>query len=85
MDSNLEFSNTSQTVTVSRSTLFPGDGHFTPDGEVLARLEELLKAGFDLGFSPTRKRKKRTHSVGGRPESIEKIENTRKSMIRCSL
>ena len=85
MNSNLEFSHKSQTVTVSRSTVFPEDGRFTPDGEVLARLEELLRAGFDFGCSPTRKQKKRAHSVGGRPESIENIESARKSRLRCSL
>lgn len=85
MNSNLEFSHKSQTVTVSRSTVFPEDGRFTPDGEVLARLEELLRAGFDSGCSPIRKRKKRAHSVGGRPESIENIESARKSRLLSSL
>lgn len=85
MDSNLEFSHKSQTVTVSRSTLFPEGGHFTPDGETLAQLEELLRARFDFGFAQTRRQKKGAHSVGGRPEPVEKIENARKSRLRCSL
>jgi hypothetical protein len=85
MTSNLEFSHKSQTVTVSRSTLSPEDGHFTPDDEVLARLEGLLRATYDFGFPATRRQKKRAHSVGGRPESIEKIKDARKSRLRCSL
>lgn len=75
MNTKVGSSHKSQSVTVPRSTLFPEGGHFTPDGEMLARLEELLRARFDLGFSQTRRQKKRAHSVGGRPESIEKIEN----------
>lgn len=83
MDSNLEFSHKSQTVTVSRSTHFSEDGHFTPDGEVLARLEGLLKARFDFELSPTRRQKKR--ALGGRPESIQKIKDVRESSLRYSL
>ncbi|KAN0132906.1 hypothetical protein V8E53_009271 [Lactarius tabidus] len=75
MNSNLEFSHASQTVTVSRSTIFPDGGHFTPDGEIIMQLEELLRARFDFGVSQTRRQKKRAHSVGGRPELIEKMEN----------
>ena len=85
MNTNLEFSHKSQTVTVSRSTLFPEGGRFTPDGEMLTRLEELLRARFDLGFSQARRQKKRSHSVRGRPESIEKGENSRKFRLLCSL
>ena len=72
------------TVTVSRSAIFPNGGHFTPDGEMLTQLEELLRANFDFGVSQTRRQKKRTHSVGERPESIQKIENARKSRLFCS-
>lgn len=75
MNLNLEFSHSSQTVTVSRSAIFPESGHFAPDGEVLTQLEELLRARFDFGVSQMRRPKKRAHSVRGRPELIEKIEN----------
>ncbi|KAH9063953.1 hypothetical protein EDB87DRAFT_84951 [Lactarius vividus] len=75
MNTKVGFSHKSQSVTVPRSTLFPEGGHFTPDDEMLARLEELLRARIDFGFSQTRRQKKRAHFVGGRPEPIEKIEN----------
>ncbi|KAI9439867.1 hypothetical protein H4582DRAFT_1943551, partial [Lactarius indigo] len=75
MDTKLEFSPESQPVTVPRSTLFPEGGHFIPDGEMLARLEELLRARIDFGLSQARRQKKRAHSVRGRPESIEKMDN----------
>ncbi|KAI9463319.1 hypothetical protein BJY52DRAFT_1254664 [Lactarius psammicola] len=75
MNTNLEFSHKNQTMTVPRSTLFPEGDHFTPDGEMLAQLEELLKVKFDFGLLQTRRQKKRAHFVGGRPESIEKFEN----------
>ena len=78
MNSNLEFSHKNQTVAVSRSTLFPEDDHFTPNGEMLEQLEELLRARFDFGVSQTRRQKKRAHSIGGRPELIVKMENARK-------
>jgi hypothetical protein len=85
MNLNLEFSHSSQTVTVSRSAIFPESGHFAPDGEVLTQLEELLRARFDFGVSQMRRPKKRAHSVRGRPELIEKIENARKSRLCRSL
>ena len=78
MNSNLEFSHKNQTVAVSRSTLFPEGGHFTPNGEMLQQLEELLRARFDFEVSQPRRQKKRAHSIGGQPELIEKIENARK-------
>ena len=78
MNSNLEFSHKNQTVAVSRSTLFPEGDHFTPNGEMLEQLEELLRARFDFGVSQTRKQKKRAQSIGGRVESIEKIKDARK-------
>ncbi|KAF8273352.1 hypothetical protein EI94DRAFT_1716510 [Lactarius quietus] len=75
MDSNLEFSHKSQTVTVSRSNLFPEGDHFKPDGETLEQLEELLRTKFDFGVSQTRRQQKRARCVGGRPGLVEKIES----------
>ncbi len=61
---NPHCSHEQQTVTVSRTTLFPQSHEFVMDDDKLAELDELVKAnlgGFQL--SHTRKRKKHTSSV----------------------
>ena len=73
-----------QTVTVSRSTLFPQSHHSVVDGDKLAELNELLKANLGgLEVSRTRKRKRHTSTVEEQPSLIETSEPTRKSSAPC--
>ncbi|KAI0300764.1 hypothetical protein BC826DRAFT_990298 [Russula brevipes] len=59
---NPHCSHEQQTVTVSRATLFPQSPHFVANDDKLAELDSILKTNLDL--SHTRKRKRRTSSIG---------------------
>ena len=73
-----------QTVTVSRSTLFPRSHHSVVDDDKLAELDELLKASLgDLELSRTRKRKRQTSTIEEQPSLIEASEPARKSSAPC--
>ncbi len=77
-----ELSHKSQTTATSRCTHFPEGGSFTPDSELLARLEELIEAKLDFRISQTCSQKKRSRS---QLETIERTENARKFRLRYPL
>ena len=81
---NPHCSHEQQTVTVSRSTLFPQSHHSVVDDDKLAELDELLKANLGgLKVSRTRKRKRHTSSVEEQPPLIQTPGPARKSSAPC--
>jgi hypothetical protein len=73
------FTNSQQTVTVDRASLFPQSTRPEVDDDKLKQLDELLKAHLDVDVSHARKRRKRSSSGNGQSTLHEAFEPARKS------
>ena len=71
------FTNSQQTVTVDRATLFPQSIRPVVDDDKLNQLDELLKANLDVDVFPAPKRRKRSSSA--KITLQEPLEPARKS------